>query len=578
MKIVIGQINPISCDFFGNLEQIKNAMDKAVEENADLVVLPELAISGYLCKDAMYNEGFVQSNLNVLSRIQAKSSFCKNLTVVVGYVEQNNTGVGRPFFNSAAIIKNGTIIGNYRKHLLPFYDVFDEGRYFEAGNELTIVTIGNVKFGVIICEDGWASDKGAMDHFYNVNPVSKYNALGIKNFIWINSSPYSLGKPTKRLTVGACISAPNQHNQNGGLVIYANQIGGMDDLVFDGNSFVSENGMAMFTCGIKKDNYLIDTSISYGFQTVYDGIKELEELLVMALHDYVKKSGFNDIVVASSGGIDSALVLCLACQAIGSDHVHAIMMPSIHSSSGSVDDAKTLHKMLGCHEYLVNIDHIPVLKNINKELGAIDLANSFGKYMSVADENIQARMRAIVLMHFSNAFGAFPLTTGNKSENATGYCTLGGDTMGGFAPLQDLYKTQVNILSSCMPQMPKQILNKPPSAELAPNQKDEEALLPYGILDMIIYAYVELRISSLMSFINIPTNLYASTFSVNHVEKFMEMFLKMDDYQQKYEKIIRLIDGSEFKRRMAAPGIKVSKIAFGTGRRFPVVKKMWVES
>lgn len=568
-------MNPISCDFAGNLEQINNAIRKAGNEKADLVVFPELSIPGYLCKDAIYNEGFAQANLLSISKIQTESLQYPKLTVVVGYVEQNNTGKGRPFFNSAAIIRNGSTIGNYRKHLLPFYDVFDEGRYFEAGNELTIVKINNMKFGVIICEDGWESDKGAMEHFYDSNPIFKYNSLGIKNFIWINSSPYSLGKPVKRLSIGNGISASSHYSSDiGGIVIYANQVGGMDDLIFDGNSFVSINGISLFVGGIEEDSYVIDTSISYGFQSVEDGITQLEKLLVMALRDYVKRSGFNDIVVASSGGIDSALVLCLACQAIGAEHVHAIMMPSVYSSGGSVEDARALHKALGCHDYLVHVDHIPALKSINKELDAIGLANSFGKYATVADENIQARMRAIILMHFSNAFGAFPLTTGNKSENATGYCTLGGDMMGGFAPLLDLYKTQVNDLSALMPQIPKQILNKPPSAELAPNQKDEEALLPYGILDMIIYAYVELRISLFVSFTETYANQYVPTFSIEHVRKFMKQFLEMEDCQKKYDRIIRLIDGSEFKRRMAAPGIKVSKIAFGTGRRFPIVKRM----
>jgi NAD+ synthase (glutamine-hydrolysing) len=568
LKILIGQMNPISCDFAGNLEQIVTAIRQAGKEKAELVVMPELSIPGYLCKDAIYNEGFAQANLASLSKIQTESLNYPRLIVVVGYVEKNNTGVGRPFFNSAAIISNGTMIGNYRKHLLPFYDVFDEGRYFEAGNELTVITIGDINFGIIICEDGWASDKGATDRFYTVNPVSKYLALGIKDFIWINSSPYSLGKPSHRLRIGADMSF------NESLVVYANQIGGMDDLIFDGNSFVSYDGTVLFACGITEGNYFINTTDRYGFQSLEDGIKQLEALLVIALRDYVKKSSFNDIVVASSGGIDSALVLCLACKAIGAEHVHAIMMPSVHSSKGSVDDARDLHKALGCHDYLVHIDHIPALKNINEELGAIDLANSFGKYATVADENIQARMRAIILMHFSNSFGAFPLTTGNKSENATGYCTLGGDMMGGFAPLLDLYKTQVNALSALMPQIPKQILNKPPSAELAPNQKDEEALLPYGILDMIIYAYVELRISSFDSFKMIIKKQYYPTFSADHVTNFMAKFMAMDNCKQQYEKIIRLIDGSEFKRRMAAPGIKVSKVAFGTGRRFPIVKRM----
>lgn len=586
MKVVIGQTNPTPGDFDGNVAQIKESIHAAKEAGASLVVTPEMSIPGYLCRDSMFTEGFIDMNLRSLTSVIKETENIPDVTVVVGYVDRNRTGAGKPFHNMAATIKNGAVIATYKKQLLPFYDVFDEGRYFEPGADLSIVEVDGTKFALLICEDGWENDKGSDSHNYHTDPIAKYKAVGINNFIWLNSSPYVIGKPARRQRMLQDIT-----KTSGGTIVYTNQIGGMDDLVFDGNSMVVAGGTVFYTCRDKEGAHIIDLEKGYGIQLrgLDDGSQELKRNLVLGLKDYAQKTGFKQVVVASSGGIDSALVLCLACEAFGAENVHAIRMPSVYSSKGSVDDALTLHKNLGCHDYLMPIEHVDFLASANRNLlGGTGDGNTLGtricEYRKVADENIQARLRAINLMHFSNAWGCLALTTGNKSENATGYCTLNGDMAGGFAPVQDLWKTQVYEIAGlyCAPPqnvMPKEIMSKAPSAELAPGQTDEASLLPYSILDLILCAYVEQNVSTFDSFVNISATGRKEWFDglTNYavaIERVAE-FAKRKDAKTQYNRIIRLVDLSEFKRRQAAPGIKVSKVAFGTGRRFPIARKRW---
>jgi NAD+ synthetase len=574
MKIIVSQSNPTPGYFAGNIAQIFDAIRVGNSQNADLVVTPELSIPGYLCRDSMYNEGFVEENLKGLALIaeEMKSAINPQMAVVVGYIDYNRTGVGKPFFNSVAVIQNGMIVATYRKQLLPFYDVFDEGRYFEPGHDLTVVIVAGMKFGIVCCEDFW-NDKFVDDYNYSNNPVAKYREIGINNLISVNSSPYTIGKPHFRAKMGEQVSSHNK-----GTVIYVNQVGGMDDLVFDGHSFVAKNGVLHHTCNSHQGNFLVNTRLEYGFQSApsqNDHVKNIREMLVTGLRDYIKKSGFSQVVVASSGGIDSAVVLCLACEAIGAENVHAIRMPSSISSKGSVDDAIALHKNLGCHDYVNPISYIEEVQKLKTNFSSHN-----GIPHSSATENYQARERAKALMFFSNAFNALALTTGNKSENATGYCTLGGDMMGGFAPIMDLYKTQVYALANTYDKIPKNILTKAPSAELAPDQKDEESLLPYGILDLIIYGYVEKHISIFQTFKRTSDeygtwNIPEAIFSYENYLPFLKAFFARPDAEDQYKRIIRLIDINEFKRRQAAPGIKLSKVAFGTGRRFPIVRGRW---
>jgi len=452
MKVMIAQINTTPRDFDGNVAQIKDGITRASSENCDLVVFPELSVCGYLTQDLMYQERYIQHNLQALQEVVEFSKGRKQF-IVVGYIGYNIKGTGKRFCNLAAVIKNGTIVATHQKQLLPFYDVFDEGRYFEPGNQLTVIEINGDRWGIAICEDVW-NDKGMDDYIYSSNPVEAYREIGVTNIIAINSSPFVQQKPAERIQ-------KLKDSFRDGNLIYVNQLGGQDELVFDGHSFVIQNGHVSHLCRttteptfevavIQKD-YLAEDAIN----CVFDDIEVLYQMLVLALRDYIRKSGFKEIVVGSSGGIDSAVVIALASAAIGPENVHGIRMPSIYSSDHSKDDALELHENLGCWDYMVPVHHQEFLDNINAcfEKGGQDADNLVNRtikanqYRQVADENIQARLRGKIVMHFSNAYGALPLTTGNKTELALGYCTLYGDMNGGYAVINDLYKMQVYAIA-----------------------------------------------------------------------------------------------------------------------------------
>jgi NAD+ synthetase len=472
----------------------------------------------------------------------------------------------------AAVIRNGNVIATYQKHLLPFYDVFDEGRYFEPGNDVCVFEVNGNRCGIVICEDAW-NDKGQDDYSYDDNPVGAYRKLGVNYLFSLNSSPYARNKPHYRTEMLRKITS-NWGDKVLNL-IYVNQIGGQDELVFDGHSMVVSRGEIVhymhndFSPRNANEKFESITVPSHGLNGPYinfhfedDPIK----IIILGLYDYITKSGFKSVVLGSSGGVDSALVATLATLAIGKENVNCIMMPSCYSSEGSVKDAKELHKRLGCNEFMVPIEHLNLTNHINKCFGFIavdDLKHpsitQLVDYNKVADENIQARMRGQIVMHYSNAMGALALTTGNKTELATGYCTLYGDMNGGFNPIGDLYKLevfdmcrQINRLFGDM--IPEEIINKAPSAELRPGQTDEASLLPYPILDNIVRFYIENYITEYEGYCKKTTE-------------------DMRASEKDYLRITRLIYNCEFKRRQAAPTIKLSKVAFGTGRRLPIVKK-----
>jgi NAD+ synthetase len=549
MKITICQTNTTPADFRGNCEQIIDGINEG--KNSDLVVFPELSIPGYLCKDIIFREGFIQKNLDWLNFV-AGETLARKCTVVVGYIAANNSGVGKPFRNMAAVIRNGNIIATYQKHLLPFYDVFDEGRYFQPGTELTVVEIGGIRWGICICEDLW-NDKGSDDYNYIDNPLESYRRIGVKNIISINSSPFVHDKPYARVRM--------VKESTAGMVVYCNQYGGQDELVFDGNSFIMDNRDVKALATSTYTHY--DTDVHEPCRGDFNN--DLYSMIVLGLKDYIRKSGFKRVVIGSSGGIDSALVVCLACDAIGADNVHAIRMPSIFSSDHSKVDAQRLHENLGCHDYLVPINHTPFVDHI---LTFLQKSNP----NPLANENIQARLRGNILMYFSNAWDALLLTTGNKTELALGYATLYGDMNGGFAPINDLYKMQVyklcrqrNFGLGNAKVIPENILTKAPSAELAPGQTDEASLLPYPILDAIVKSYVEHYVADFNTF---KTH---DCWRLGDQQVVMN-WLKLKDAEELYNRFIRMINNAEFKRRQAAPGIKVSKVAFGVGRRLPIVK------
>lgn len=545
MKVLIAQTNTTPRDFAGNIAQIKEAITMARASNPDLIVTPELSIPGYSVKDLIYGQDFVEKNLKALQEIILLTRGLPQTQLIVGYIDRNRKGFGKPYRNMAAVIQDGMLIATYQKQLLPFYDVFDEGRYFEPGEDLTVITVKDQRFGICICEDLW-NDKNIDNYNYAVNPVQKYRSINVNNIISINSSPFVYGKAQQKQEIFKKIT------QSYNILIYCNQVGGQDDLVFDGRSTILY-GHKQHTLAFGHPEYaLIDAFDLPATQQQVNNpsIEEIYQAIILGISDYVSKSGFDKVVVGSSGGIDSALVLALACEAIGADKVHAIRMPSVYSSEHSVKDAKELHDNLHCHDYLNPISHENLLQHFNEHL----VTNL--NYNLVANENIQARLRGLAVMHFSNAYRALALTTGNKSELSVGYCTLYGDCNGGLAPLGDLWKTQVYQLAKYCNRhhtiIPTNIIEKAPSAELAPGQFDEKSLLPYEILDNILQAYIENNINDYFTW-----------------SKSSGLITTEADYKR----IISLVDNNEFKRRQLAPCIKISNKAFGTGRRMPIVKK-----
>lgn len=574
MKVCLAQINTTPGDFRGNLEKVQSGIDAASKAGSSLVVFPELTLPGYLSQDLIYNPDFIERNLQALEEVVEMSRHCNpDLHIVIGYIGKN-TGVGKPFTNLAGVVNQGKLTHTYQKQLLPFYDVFDELRYFEPGNELTIFTIGSVKIGLAICEDLW-NDKGSDDYRYTDNPLEKYRNAGVEVLVSINSSPFVHGKCQQRLDHIAPATS------DGLAIVYVNQCGGQDELVFDGQSFVVQKGAVHYlSSSIFDDSYDV-VEIPGESQARPDPVKTvtvpLADLLVLGLRDYVQKSGFSQVVLASSGGVDSAVVCKLACDAMGAENVHAIRMPSVFSSPHSRDDAKLLHESLGCWDYEVPIEHESLVQSLNEHFSVHDgSANivarklSEGGYSAVADENIQARLRDVYLMHFSNAYGAMPLSTGNKTESGCGYYTH-FDMNFSYAPIKDLYKFEVVDLASGDARIPENIWQKPPSAELAFGQTDEESLLPYALLDPIVMSYVEDYVTSFERFrdwVAAPSRQKIT----GNVQTLME-WLDRDGAVNDYERIVSLIGRMEYKRRQTCPGTKVSKVAFGIGRRIPIVEK-----
>lgn len=565
MKITMAQINTTPNAFESNFNQIKFGVEKAIQDGSDIVVFPELAIPGYLIQDLIYNEGFVQKNYEYLNKICELTKSNKKLHVVVGYVDKNTSGSGKPFFNSAAVINNGFIIGKYNKWLFPYYDVFNEPRFFEPGKDLLVVKIGVNRCAISICEDQW-NCKGQDDYNHHLNPMQKYRELNIDYMISLNASPYIINKPENRVKMLSEVC------KNSFGLIYCNMYGSQDSLVFDGHSFVMNKNGALqaylknelipvqneLAKGAKGQYETIDTDFN-GFVCTAEEDNDLKAIL-LGLYDYVKKSGFNEVCFGSSAGIDSALVCALSAMVFGGDKVNCIMMPSIYSSEGSVSDAKQLHKNFGVKEYLVPIEHVSKIEHMNTHLGLVN-------YNKVADENYQARLRSIVSLHFSNATGALALNTSNKTELCCGYFSLG--EIASFDVIGDLYKNQVYKFANRINEIYKKemipcaCIKKRASAELNSNQFDEDSLMPYEILDAICQAYIEEYVSDLEQFKEYMGGIGKEQTIIKH-EKVLE---------ERYYKIVNLIDKMEFKRRLSPLCPKISRKAFGQGRMIPIVKK-----
>ncbi len=566
-RIALAQINATVGDLEGNTEKIISFMKNARERDVDLIAFPELAITGYPPEDLLLKPSFINKNLQCLQKIAKES---RNIISIVGFVDRKDD-----IFNAAAVLLDGKVIAKYHKNFLPNYGVFDEVRYFQRGNEIVILNIEGYKIGMSICEDIW----------YPENPINIQAIEGAELVININASPYHVGKVKEREDMLKVRARDNLIS-----IAYVNLVGGQDELVFDGNSFVvdpngfivskgkafeeelvisdldldaifrkqlKDNRLRNLRAMYKREERVIEVFLDYRIKDKFETIpqrieldlteaEEIYKALVTGLRDYIHKNNFEKVVIGLSGGIDSSLTATIAVDALGKDNVKGVLMPSQYTSRESIEDALQLAENLGIQTFT-----LPITDIFEKYLSELKPVFE-GLKSDVTEENLQARIRGNLLMALSNKFGWIVLATGNKSEMSVGYATLYGDMVGGFAVLKDVYKTKVYELAqyrnSISPVIPQRVLEKPPSAELKPDQKDEDELLPYVILDEIIYMYVEEDISA-------------------------EDIAKKGFDKKSVERVIKMIDRNEYKRRQAPVGIRITPRGFGKDRRMPITNR-----
>ncbi|MEN8662760.1 MAG: NAD+ synthase [Lentimonas sp.] len=545
MKIGLAQINTTVGDLAGNQQLILDAYKALVTDGAELVLFPELAICGYPPRDLLFKSRFVSDIEATLNAIAAEIG---SVPAVIGTVEaRNKDEAGRPFYNAAAWCENGAIQTIARKCLLPSYDVFDEDRYFQPALAPVIHEWNGKRIGITICEDIWTAPEVPTNRRYNVDPLTTLAEKGIDLLLNLSASPWHDGKnearePLLQFAADRC-KCP---------AVYCNALGGNDELIFDGGSLVADpdRGLIAGLAAFHAESRVVDISdpsalvVSEHFNP--KGNAATQAALVLGLRDYAHKSGFKKALIGLSGGIDSAVVAAIAAEAFGSENVIGIALPSSISSQHSRDDAAALAKNLDIEYHEVAITD--TVSAAETALGPLFK----GLEADVTEENIQARARGVLLMAMSNKFGALLLTTGNKSEISVGYCTLYGDMCGGLAVISDLPKMKVYALARHMnlerEVIPVNTIEKPPSAELRPDQKDEDSLPPYPVLDGILRLYVEEGLSS------------------------AEIIARGYD-EAVVRDIIRKVDLNEYKRKQAAPGLKTTPLAFGVGRRIPIVQK-----
>jgi NAD+ synthetase len=540
MRVALAQINTSMGDVPGNVRRISRFLGEARARGADLTVFPELALIGYPPKDLLEQEGFIEESLRQLDRLARDH---RNDSFVLGFVEAGGkTGKGR--FNSAALVSKGKVSFVQRKRLLPTYDVFDETRYFDAGTESHVVEIHGRKVGLTICEDIWTEPQFLGRDLYSQNPALDLKKAGAEILINISSSPYHDGK--QEIRAGLTQQLIRSH---GLPMVYVNLVGGNDELLFDGGSFaLDSSGKVTARARVfEEDLVLVDLASGAGDVRDWPGepVSWISEALVMGLKDYVRKCGFQDVVLGLSGGIDSALVALLATEAMGADHVTCVSMPSRFTSAETRKDAEDLARRLKIRFFTIPIEAVTSAYESS-------LAEVFeGRSPDVTEENIQARVRGNFLMALSNKFGHLVLSTGNKSELAVGYCTQYGDMAGGLAVISDLPKQGVYDVARHLDKkrgaIPESVFTRPPTAELRPGQKDEDSLPPYAVLDPILHLYVEKNASE-------------------------ESIVKEGFDAAVVRRVIRMVDLNEFKRRQAAPGLRLSRKAFGVGRRMPIAR------
>jgi NAD+ synthase (glutamine-hydrolysing) len=542
MKVALGQINTTVGDLAGNEARILEAYQRGAEAGADLVVLPELAITGYPPRDLLLRREFVQGNLAVLERLRVATG---ETGLVVGYVGENRQRPGRDATNAVALLQGGRVLATRSKTLLPTYDVFDEDRYFEPAQENQPVEFNGRRLGLTICEDVWNDEGFWRDRRYRRDPVTELVAAGVDCLVNVSASPWHLGKNRVRHEMLRSVARKADVP-----LVYCNLVGGNDELIFDGGSLAfGRQGRLLGRGAPFRDDFMV-VDLAGTKEVPLDGEtsdeEKVYEALVLGLGDYLRKCGFRSAVLGLSGGIDSAVTACLATAALGSDHVRGVALPSPYSSPGSLDDAQSLARNLG-----IGYEVIPIGPAFASVKGLLERAFA-GMPEDVTEENIQARLRGVLLMGLSNKFGSLLLTTGNKSEMAVGYCTLYGDMCGGLAVISDVPKIMVYRLARWINReqeiIPESSIVKPPSAELRPNQTDQDSLPPYEDLDDILEAYVVKGRSA-------------------------QEIVKAGFEEETVRRVLRLIDASEYKRRQAAPGLKVTSKAFGVGRRIPIAQR-----
>jgi NAD+ synthase (glutamine-hydrolysing) len=552
MNISLVQMDSVIGDFEGNANKILNLAARAAAvwpkgTRTGLVVFPELALCGYPPMDLLDQDSFVEGNLSALRSLQKRLP--EGVAVGVGYADKNRRGSGRPLTNAYSFISGGRIVFTQEKTLLPTYDVFDEARYFEPAQARQVFKFEGKKIGVAICEDMWWESPPSPGFKYAIDPVKELLDEGIDILLVPSASPFVAGKLATRLKLAA-----GNAKQGGIPVLYCNAVGANDSLVFDGRSFaIGPSGKPAAMCGWEEEILSIDTeNLDSGARIVVEsGVEEMHRALVAGIRGYMGKCGFSKACLGLSGGIDSALVAVLAAEAIGAENITCITMPSRFSSDGSVNDSIEL-----CRRGSIRLERLPIEAPFTAFLDL--LSGPFaGKPFDLAEENLQARIRGNILMAWSNKFGCLLLTTGNKSELAAGYCTLYGDMCGALAVIGDLYKTEVYALSRHLNALaaargeiepiPVPSIEKAPSAELRLNQKDQDSLPEYELLDGVLRLYIEEN------------------------QGFDEITAKGFD-PGLVQKVLRLTAGAEYKRRQAAPVIKVSRRAFGIGRRLPLAR------
>lgn len=553
MKIALAQLNTIVGDCEGNLARVLSSLERAREEGVDLVVFPEQTLPGYPAEDLLEREDFIDQVQDVFERaVQA----CQGMAMVLGTIVRTDCPEGKPIYNSAALVQDGEVLGFQHKTLLPTYDVFDEARYFCPAREHPVFEFKGRKLALAICEDLWNRPGFCVENMYDTDPVEKWVVDGEADLvIAISASPFSLGRPRfRRHLLGEIASS------RGIDLVYCNLVGGNTSLVFDGTSIAlgAKSELLSQASSFDEDFVVFDLpgrdgeagaapAVAGAEDSSGEDLEQAFGALVLGTRDYLQKSGFRKAVLGLSGGIDSALTAVVAAAALGPENVIGVTMPSRFSSGGSVSDSRQLADNLG-----ISLEEIPIETIFSSVLDTLDPVFE-GLEEDVTEENIQARIRGLLLMALSNKLNALLLTTGNKSELAVGYCTLYGDMSGGLAVISDVPKTLVYRISEWLNRdgevIPAAIIDKPPSAELRPDQKDTDSLPPYDVLDAILEAYVE---------------------EGHGLREVVELGFE----EETVAGILRMVDLNEYKRLQAAPGLRITSKAFGPGRRFPVVKRL----